>query len=768
MKYRKRSKTKHEHSMIPGLRQFLFEELEPLDQVEAIIPGRISKTKNQSDGLRLRYKYPVRGGVRLLAYNAGAVQELFVVTDRPKSVKAKLREVRAARSKGGRRKHPAQGGFSEDKLKAVSLQFASQAGPADSSAFAPSSFQLAAMESIRRDDVIVVAPTGSGKTWIAERAVEHLLEQGGRCWYTTPLKALSNQKYDNFQRLFGAEKVGLLTGEREENASAPVIVATAEVFRNALYTRGEAPQLVVLDEAHYLGDEERGTTWEEIIILGSPQTRLLLLSATISNAEELADWMETLRGARPVLVQEMERPVPLQYGFRRGAHLLPLELKYAGAQNKIAPRAQSHFVRLVGLLEKSNLLPAIIFLPTRRECDQAAAAFQGYRAAGAADRFEAFSDVAETNGQIWKNALAKSLINAGVAAHHAGHLTEWKIAVERMLAAGQLRAVFATTTLAAGLDVPARTVVLPSLMTRDAMGARFLTPLEFHQMTGRAGRRGKDKVGFVIIDAIHPDDFHLALNLQDAEPDPIRSAFSISYYQVLNLIKRFGLDNTVGILDRSLLLFQQTSKRRFGKVRARVLGEMEKRIEILQKYGYLDREFEPTELGDWAYLIRHEQSLVLTEIVRRNLPRSLSPPELAAWAGAIGSGRAPEHVLARVDMKPLLSLVAELQKAERRRGLRPMEFAWEESWRKAGALKCWAEGREWGDLVLEAGIQEGDFQRVILQAAQILRELKNLPLPVADLAKDAWRLLLRPPLQAGGAEATTGDWEPHANGGDVA
>ena len=202
----------------------------------------------------------------------------------------------------------------------------------------PARFQREALAAVAADDVLVVAPTGSGKTWIAEEAIRELLELGRTVWYTTPLKALSNQKFRAFQRRFGEDRVGLLTGERRINHLAPVVVGTTEILRNILYTGTHAPALVVLDEAHYLGDTERGTAWEEAILLAPAQTRLLLLSASIPNADELAGWITEVRGRPPRVVTETERPVPLRILMVDGrGHLLPPAL---GGRVRTAPRRQ--------------------------------------------------------------------------------------------------------------------------------------------------------------------------------------------------------------------------------------------------------------------------------------------------------------------------------------------------------------------------------------------------------------------------------------------
>ena len=643
-------------------------------------------------------------------------------------------------------------------------EFLEGMGEPEPQPFTPSDFQIDALNAVLERDTIVVAPTGSGKTWIAEQAIAHFLAEGRRSWYTTPLKALSNQKYDAFRELFGEENVGLLTGERRENSQAPIIVATTEVLRNLLYAAsGEvAADFIVLDEAHYLADPERGVTWEEVIILAPPESRFLLLSATIANADELAGWMKEVRGQEPALiwVDSKERPVPLRYGFLdKFGRPLPLKIVDLLPQ-KALKRLIWHSINPVDLvhrLRERNLLPAIIFLPRRRDCDEAVRMFRRYRIEeGREEREAMFAQLAQQFPRLWEHPLARYLIEAGVAPHHAGHLTAWKIAVERMLRAGLVRAVFATTTLAAGLDVPARTVVLPTLRVRDEKGERTLTALEFHQMTGRAGRRGKDKVGFVLIIPRHLRDFERAKELAESKPEDLRSAFRVQYYQVLNLLATMGYEDALTVLDKSFAVYQMArrSHRRARTARQELRTEFKRRASLLQELGYLDENWHPTIIGEWGLLIRHERSLFIVEAVRQGLMDTLSPEELAGWAAAFTTERSPRYPVARVNLEPLWWLVYELEELEEKHKLDPSRFSDEfegehfsDANRRAAAVFRWAEGKwDWNMLVERSGSDEGDLQRLILQAAEVLRQLEELPLPVALRAKMARLSLLRDPV----------------------
>jgi superfamily II RNA helicase len=645
--------------------------------------------------------------------------------------------------------------------------------------FVPARFQVEALQSVQRGDVFVSAPTGSGKTWIAERAIEDLLARGGIAWYTTPLKALSNQKFHRFQRLYGEGRVGLLTGERKIRPHAPVIVATTEVLRNALYDGRTAPDLAVLDEAHYLGDPERGMAWEEIILLAPPATHLLLLSATLQNVDDLAAWLTRVRGRPPAVVREWERPVPLRRVLvDAGGHLLPEEL---------APRLRGGERRRGWLgvalreLAAADLLPAILFFPSRRECDEAVRELSAMRLPGEAARRAAFRIWEHRFPYLAVHPFRWFLVQGGVAPHHAGHLTAWRLAVEDLLDQGLVRAVAATTTLASGLDVPARTVVLSTLSRQSPQGRVDLTATEFHQMVGRAGRRGRDRIGVVALPASSRGEAQFGLALAQAETEPVRSAFRPGYTQVLNLLARRTLEQALDELQRSLAAYEAEQ---LGMVRARpprilrripagVAARALERVRdplgqtfllravLLQSLGYLDAEARLTADGRWAARLRHPRTLVLAEVVRRDgVPAA--PHRLAAMAAAMGSERPPRAGGEEARLGGLATLVRRLARLEEEFGLEPDPFPQEfrGEWdrerrravpspaeRRAAVCAAWARGGEWGALVREFEVEEGDLQRIVLQAAEVLVQLEGLPQSsVRAVARETRTLLLRPPV----------------------
>ncbi|MEJ7577806.1 MAG: DEAD/DEAH box helicase [Pyrinomonadaceae bacterium] len=463
--------------------------------------------------------------------------------------------------------------------------------------FTPDPFQLEALARIEHEDVLVTAPTGAGKTWIAREEIRRLLEQGKRAWYTSPLKALTNSKYAEFREAFGAERVGILTGDRKENAGAPLIVGTTEIYRNQLFDALRNPErerettadLVILDEAHYLADEERGHVWEEAIILSHPRVRLLLLSATVGNAAEFAHWIAEVRGTKCGVVKRSEgggaRPVPLRAAFLHPeGTLAPLTDERGSFNSEIARLLQEGDGRfrhrdyesrnstrlnmpempppmLLQWLGFYNLLPAIIFLPTRRRCDEAAAEAALARGGGKIRteteerreaRRHAMREFADEHPEVRRHRHWTGTAKGGVAAHHAGHLPAWKLLIERLMSRGLLDAIFATATVAAGVDFPARTVVLTNADVRTGRGWRALNASEFQQMTGRAGRRGKDRVGFIVAaPGQHQNPQRLA-QLTTAPPDPLESQFRATYTTLLNLLDAYGnFAHVRDIIERS-------------------------------------------------------------------------------------------------------------------------------------------------------------------------------------------------------------------------
>ncbi|MFD4633225.1 DEAD/DEAH box helicase [Streptomyces sp. NPDC058284] len=468
-------------------------------------------------------------------------------------------------------------------------------------------FQIEACKALEAGKgVLVAAPTGSGKTIVGEFAVHLALGQGKKCFYTTPIKALSNQKYADLAKRYGADKVGLLTGDNSVNSDAPVVVMTTEVLRNMLYSGSQSLLnlgYVVMDEVHYLSDRFRGAVWEEVIIHLQESVTLVSLSATVSNAEEFGDWLDTVRGDTEVIVSE-HRPVPLFQHVLAGRRMYDLFEEGEGQRRAVNPdltrmarmeasrsynpreRRKGKMIReadrererrqrsriwtpgrpeVIERLDAEGLLPAITFIFSRAACEAAVqqCMYAGLRLNDDEARMTVRGIVEERTASIpnedlhvlgyyeWLEGLER-----GIAAHHAGMLPTFKEVVEELFVRGLVKAVFATETLALGINMPARSVVLEKLVKWNGEQHADITPGEYTQLTGRAGRRGIDVEGHAVVlwqRAMSPE--HLA-GLAGTRTYPLRSSFKPSYNMAVNLVEQFGRHRSRELLETSFAQFQ--------------------------------------------------------------------------------------------------------------------------------------------------------------------------------------------------------------------
>lgn len=443
--------------------------------------------------------------------------------------------------------------------------------------FTPDPFQLEAIELIQNYDVLVSAPTGSGKTWIASEVIRSYLSEDRRIWYASPLKALSNSIYLQFCQEFGEPYCGILTGDRKENADAPIVIGTTEILRNQLYDAMHKglninSDLVILDEAHYLSDPDRGVVWEEVLIYLPSRVRLLLLSATISNPEEVCDWLQTIRGTANRVVRSDERPVPLEMlflfpdgliaplGTRKG--LNPRVKGFLGSKGNFrrGRHEKIDYGKIIGFLRELDLLPAIFFLKSRADCDHALLTCPEVDKPDAVARRlkGTLRGLLKAYPHLEGHRQTGPLLQAMVGSHHGGQLPYWKVLIEGMMNKGLLEAIFSTSTVAAGVNFPARTVVL--LQSDRYNGHEFadLTATDLHQMIGRAGRRGKDNIGFALVVPGPYQNPQLIYELEDSSPDPIRSQIRINFSMTLNLLLSHTPSEVKDLLDRSLAAYQES------------------------------------------------------------------------------------------------------------------------------------------------------------------------------------------------------------------
>lgn len=491
-------------------------------------------------------------------------------------------------------------------------------------------FQRRACEALQDGrGVLVCAPTGAGKTVVGEFAVHLALAGGGKCFYTTPIKALSNQKHTDLVARYGKDRVGLLTGDLSINANAPVVVMTTEVLRNMLYANSSALQglsHVVMDEVHFLADRMRGAVWEEVILHLPEEVRLVSLSATVSNAEEFGGWIQTVRGDTSVVVDE-HRPVPLWQHMMVGKRLFDLfesrpdpDGRAAAGRPRVDPQLLRHIAHrreadrltdwgstrrsrhggsgrpdrptyrppmrpdVIAVLNSAGLLPVITFVFSRAGCDAAVKqclrsplrlTTESERARIAEVIDHRCGDLADDDLDVlgyyeWREGLLR-----GLAGHHAGLLPVFRHTVEELFAAGLVKAVFATETLALGINMPARTVVLERLVKFNGEQHAALTPGEYTQLTGRAGRRGIDVEGHAVV-LWHPGestaDPDQVAGLASTRTFPLRSSFAPSYNMTINLVQHMGPEQAHQLLEQSFAQFQ-ADRSVVGLVRSAERGE---------------------------------------------------------------------------------------------------------------------------------------------------------------------------------------------------
>ncbi len=484
--------------------------------------------------------------------------------------------------------------------------------------FEPDPFQLRAIDALRAGrSVLVAAPTGAGKTVVGEFACHDAVESGGKAFYTTPIKALSNQKYRDLLERYGEDKVGLLTGDRSINGEAPVVVMTTEVLRNMIYeSSGTLKGLrhVVLDEVHYLADRSRGAVWEEVIVQLPASVQLAALSATVSNAEDFGRWLDVVRGSGGAeaggdgceIVIEESRPVPLRHHYfvndrvydtfragRKGGaskeyrdrasqalggvpnpEVVMLERR-SRQRNRVSNkgRRMGPEVRLrwpsrpmaIAELAERKWLPAIVFVFSRKGCEDAVEQLTraGVRLTDARERREIavlvdtlLGDLPTADLQVLGYEKFRSALLSGIAAHHAGMVPAFKECVEVCFQRNLLKVVVATETLALGINMPARTVVIERLEKWNGESHVLLTPGEYTQLTGRAGRRGIDPVGHAVVLYQRDLDFHTVAGLVGTRTYPLRSSFQPSYNMAVNLLRRHDLMQAEALLGASFAQFE--------------------------------------------------------------------------------------------------------------------------------------------------------------------------------------------------------------------
>ena len=685
-------------------------------------------------------------------------------------------------------------------------------------------FQIDAIEALwRGQSVFVAAPTGTGKTIIAEYAVWSAMRDGKRVVYTTPLKALSNQKFRDFRAQYGDDAVGLMTGDLVENPRAPIIVMTTEVYRNMLL-QGDVGDIasVVFDEVHYLADPERGTAWEEAIILAPPSVCLVCLSATVPNATEVAAWIAALR-QDVALITSDRRAVPTEYLYFAGDDLLPLvdtegnvllkkpvggELARAhrsgwhprpdgrGGRGRPLPMAEP--AEVITKLAEIDRLPALYFLFGRKLVEDAAASCRTLPRVPHADELLAAYDhhlagLPAEDRQLKQVTDLRSLLPHGLAFHHGGMMPVLKVFVEEQFAANRLRVCFATDTLALGVNMPARTVVIAEPSKFDGERRRLLTPNELRQMSGRAGRRGMDNLGTVVILYSPLVSAARMADLARGELWPLESSFSPGYNALVNLwqpdigdrllveltaasLKRFQRDeelrdlalerfrvarrlHQLGIKDEGVETgdeAQPGANPRADKLRERLrlLDEQIEQVryrarrgarrfvhrleEVLTAFGYMTND-KLTSRAKWLERIFDTNSLTLAEILHRRLLDDLPPDEVAEVVSWFAFDRelpvAPDlpwtPSLARAR-RTVFDIHDEVLRAEAQAGVAVSRFLPDTF---AGPALLWAQGRPLAECAALVQLAEGDVISGLQKTLDLLGQLRDTTLYASPKAQ---------------------------------
>jgi superfamily II RNA helicase len=608
-------------------------------------------------------------------------------------------------------------------------------------------FQIDAIEAVERNETVVVsAATGTGKTLIADYVIDKFLAQKRRVIYTAPIKALSNQKYRDFKRLYGPEHVGIITGDVQINTEALILVCTTEIYRNMLLAHDpliETVAYAVFDEIHFISDIDRGTIWEESLIFSPSHLRFLCLSATIPNAQQFAAWIESIQKHKVTVVKYDKRAVPLQhmlFDYHFGM-LEPKELRKAlqefprdpgkrDKRNRNRDRRDKRNdipvvepAQVIKELKSKGLLPCFYFVFSRRECER--------KAKDVAQKFDLLSPERKSSvGEIFERVIPeelrelesvkmmRQLASRGVAVHHAGLLPQLKECVELLFSAQLISVLFTTETFAVGINMPAKAVVFSSLTKWDGANFRMLNSKEYFQLAGRAGRRGLDTIGYAVgvFDGKEEGLIEKIITLTSGDTEPIRSQFTLSFNTVLHLIANHSPEEREVILKSNFgyfVLRQEGSH-------VRIMATFRNKIKELVKMGYLTPDEKITWKGNFLRNI-YANELLLGEVFATDLHNEFDEVELCVLISAIVYEERKNAEFKFGALKNYESILAKLRKnAYAHDKLNKLALK-----RLALLITRWAEGAEFTEILKYTDVPEGDLVHVFLRVCDAMRQLRH-------------------------------------------
>jgi superfamily II RNA helicase len=607
-------------------------------------------------------------------------------------------------------------------------------------------FQQEAIDYINQGhSVIVSAPTGAGKTAIAEHIIEECIKKGEGVIYTAPIKALSNQKFRDFQGQY-AKYIGILTGDVSLNPDAPVLIMTTEIFRNKILDEAaslEKYSWIIFDEIHYIDNPERGTVWEESLIFLPKHMKILGLSATIPNIQQFATWIESIHQKSVKVVIENKRPVPLHFFFQCHNMVADNLNKMRGGRHRKPNKLPS----LINYVRDKDGLPCIYFVFGRKRAEELAYELtnQDFLTAVEKDRIlELYEQLCEKYDLKGEKSAAHMLplVERGIAFHHAGMLPTLKEVVERLFTSRLLKVIFTTETFALGINMPSRSVIFDDLRKFYGRSVQNLKTRDFYQMAGRAGRRGIDDEGFVY-SRVNPHRirYEEVRNIIYGKPEEVRSQFNTSYATILNLYEMYK-DNLFDVYPKSLHYFQT---KHAGQKEA--LRLMESKLKLLKEWEYIHGD-NLTDKGNFAKAV-YGYELILSELYQEHVFESLDESGLGMMAVAtVFEPRKFQYMPsishnANEIKRTCEAIFKDIERKERQYRIYPLSKI--PYFNLSKATDMWIHGAQFANVLKATDTDEGEVVRYFRMAIQILREISDTPIspPLKDRIWNTIRLMNR-------------------------